>query len=137
MQTIRVTPTNFAILTLILLAVLVTFEPSNQHIAQAATQATNFSWEAGVSGQVITNPTVATYLTVPAGATHAWFTIKDKPACWGADATAPTASSGGEWPAGAMFKLDNDRVELQSIRIINCSEGATTVKIYYTKKRVS
>lgn len=104
-------------------------------VAHAATQATNFKYESGVSGQVITNPTTATFLSVPSNAKHAWIHVKDKPACWGADATAPTASSGGEWPAGAVLKLDNDQLQLKAIRVINCSEGATTVKVYYTRDR--
>lgn len=106
----------------------------SERSAQAATQLTGYAWEVGISGQVITNPTTATFLTVPTGAEHAWINVKGNPACWGADATAPTATSGGEWPV-SFFKIDNDNLLLKSIRVINCAEGATTVKVYYTKRR--
>lgn len=126
---------NRAALTAVLL-VLAMVAAANLYDVSAATQSTGFMYETGISGEVITNPTTATFFTVPAGAEHAWITVKNNPACWGmnADGTAPTATSGGEWPV-SMFKLDNDRVQLQTIRVINCAEGATTVKVYYTRRR--
>ena len=107
--------------------------PSN-----AATISRDFKWEVGISGQVITTTGTAQFLTVPLGAQHAWILVKGaNPACWGAnfDGTAPTANSGGEWPAGVLFKLDNDRLFLQKIQLISCTEGAATVKVYYTRDR--
>lgn len=104
--------------------------------AHAATQdLRGISREIGIGGQVITNPTTATFLTVPAGAEHAEIIVKGNPACWGADPAPPTANSGGEWPVGMWRKIDNDRLYLQSIRVINCAEGATTVKVYYSRSR--
>lgn len=105
--------------------------------SEAATSAATAKSEIGISGQVITNPVAATFLTVPTTAQHAWITVKGNPVCWGmnADGTAPTATSGGEWPAGAVLKIDNDPRMLKSIRLINCAEGATVVKIYYTRDR--
>ncbi len=100
----------------------------------AATQSVNFKHEMGISGQVITNPTAATFLTVPLGAHHAWITVKDNPACFSYDAAAPTATSGGEWAPG-IYRVENDRPLLQAIRFINCAEGATVVKVYYSRDR--
>jgi hypothetical protein len=102
--------------------------------ASAATQSVNFKHEVGISGQVITNPTTATFLTVPLGAHHAWITVKDNPACFSYDAAAPTATSGGEWAPG-VWRVENDRPLLQAIRFINCAEGATVVKVYYSRDR--
>lgn len=101
----------------------------------AATQASNFRYEIGISGQVITNPVAATFLTVPANTEHAWIHVKEQPVCWSSGAIAPSAVSGGEWPAGALIKIDNDPLFLKALRVINCAEGATTVKVYYTRSR--
>lgn len=122
-------PTGIACIALISIAVAVL----NRQVV-AATQSTNYKWEVGISGQVITNPTTATFLTVPAGATHAWITVKTNPACFSYHADAPTASSGGEWLPG-IYRVENDRPMLQALRVINCAEGATTVKVYYSRDR--
>lgn len=103
--------------------------------AHAATVAGGFKTELGVSGQVITNPTTPTFLTVPLEARHAWIHVKGNPACWSAGAVAPSATSGGEWPAGALLKFENDPLFLKALRVINCAEGPTTVKVYYTRDR--
>lgn len=105
--------------------------------AQAATQSVNFKEEIEVGGQVITTTTDAQFLTVPARARHAWVVVKAQPACWGFGATAPTPTSGGEWPAGFVGKFDNDRLALAKIRVISCAEGASTVKVLYTGDRRS
>lgn len=130
-QTIRYAV--YGALSFALVASLILFAPDRTH---AATQSTGYMQEVGISGQTITNPVIATFLTVPLGTEHAWITVKNNPACWGANenGAAPTATSGGEWPV-SFFKLDNDGRLLQNIRVINCAEGATTVKLYYTKRR--
>jgi hypothetical protein len=88
-----------------------------------------------MTGQIITNPVAATFLTVPAGALHAWILVKNNPVCWSSGATIPTATSGGEWPSGALIKIDNDPLFLKALRVINCAEGATVVKVYYSRER--
>lgn len=104
--------------------------------AQAATQASGFKEEVDRGGQVIVTTTAAQFLTVPANARHAWIVVKNAPACWGFHpTTAPTASSGGEWPAGFIGKFDNDSLALKNIRVISCAEGASTVKVLYTGDR--
>lgn len=104
--------------------------------AYAATQASGFKEEVDRGGQVIVTTATAQYLTVPANARHATLLVKDKPVCWGFNPTsAPTASSGGEWPVGAWIKYDNDRLQLASIRVISCAEGAATLKVHYTGDR--
>jgi hypothetical protein len=106
-------------------------EPS----AYGAVQATGFRSEIGISGQVITNPTTSTALSVPNNAEHAWITVKTNPVCWANSGADATANGGGEWPAGFITKIDNDRAQLLALRVINCAEGATTVKVWYTRTR--
>jgi hypothetical protein len=105
--------------------------------AHGAVQATGFRSEVGISGQTIANPTTSTALSVPNNAEHAWIVVKANPVCYTntAPATDATAGSGGEWPAGFVTKLDNDRAQLLAFRVINCAEGATTVKVWYTRTR--
>lgn len=99
---------------------------------QAATQSTGFKEEIEVGGQTIVTTTDAQFLTVPLRARHARITIKNQPACWGANpSSAPTPTSGGEWPAGLVIKEENDRLMLANIRVISCAEGASTVKVQY------
>lgn len=106
-------------------------------LAQAATQSSGFKEEVDRGGQVITTTTDAQFLTVPANARHAWIYVKGpNPACWGFNpAAAPTSTSGGEWPAGFVEKMDNDSLALKNVRLISCSEGATVVKVLYTGDR--
>jgi hypothetical protein len=101
----------------------------------AATQSSGFKHEVGLGGQTITNPTTATFLTVPAGAQHAWIYVKGNPVCWSDNADAPTSASPGEWPAGFVARIENDPLWLKSLRVINCAEGATTVKVKYSRDR--
>jgi hypothetical protein len=103
--------------------------------AQAAVQATGYRSEIGISGQVITNPVASTSLSVPNNAEHAWITVKGNPVCWANSGADATAVGGGEWPAGFAIKIDNDRAQLLAFRVINCAEGATTVKVWYTRTR--
>lgn len=104
--------------------------------AHAATQASGFKEEVDRGGQVIVTTATAQFLTVPSNARHAWIVVKNAPTCWGFHpTTAPTASSGGEWPVGFIGKFDNDALALKNIRVISCAEGASTVKILYTGDR--
>lgn len=114
---------------------VVCYVVATEQRAHAATTAAPFRHEVGISGQVITNPVAPTLLSVPDGAQHAWIHVKDAPACYSYGPTAPTATSGGEWPVGFTSKIQNDRQMLQALRFINCAEGATTVKVYYTRDR--
>lgn len=110
---------------------------NNQNAAFAATQSRDFKYEVGISGQVISNPTTATFLTVPGATEHAWILVTGNPVCWSADASAPTATSGGKWPAGTLIKIDNDPLHIKALRLINCSEGATVVYVYYLRTRLT
>jgi len=93
----------------------------------------------GGLGQVLTNLTISTQLTVPTGARHAWVSVWDNPVCWTMDngTTAATANSGGKWPVGFVAKLDNAELggysELKSYRFINCDEGPTELRVAYTR----
>lgn len=105
--------------------------------ANAATQSSGFKEEVDRGGQVITTTTDAQFLTVPANARHAWIYVKGpNPVCWGFNpTTAPTSTSGGEWPAGFIDKMDNDSLALKNVRLVSCTEGATVVKVLYTGDR--
>lgn len=121
----------------VLLAVLAIVLLSYAASSFAATQSlANVKSEVGISGQVITNPTTATFLTVPAGAMHAWITITGGDACWSSDAgAAPTGIGPGRWLSGSERIIPNDPLFLKRIRLINCTDQTAVINVYYTRER--
>lgn len=107
--------------------------------ANAATNSVNWRQERSIGiGEVISNPTSPASFTVAPGTRHAWISVWNNPVCWTMDGTtAPTASSGGKWPAGMVVKLENSDTgnysELKKFKFINCAEGATEVRMMPTR----
>lgn len=76
--------------------------------------------------QQIVNPTVATALTVPPGATMALISVSGATVRWRDDGTAPTASVGMPVTAGQEFQYSGSLAAIQFI-----GTGATLDVSYY------
>lgn len=84
-------------------------------------------------------PTVSTALTIPSGTWHAQFYIEggDVFYRWDGGVVADTAGAGptwnaSKWPAGLVFKEENDKDKLSGLRLLCAS---CTVWVSYSRAR--
>lgn len=77
-------------------------------------------------GFVSGSPTVATTLSVPAGATHALISAITGAAFFRDDGTAPTATAGISIPAGTTFEYSGNLAQIQIIQ----ATGTLNVSFY-------
>jgi hypothetical protein len=102
--------------------------------AAPATVAQNYTRPAQeVGGEVVSNPSSSTALTVPANAQWAMFSIRTAGAHFSFDGTAATTSD-LYMAAGSVFLVD-DNALLAGIRVINSSDGAAVIYVKYFRKR--
>lgn len=120
---------------LVIFAVVALVGIDSHHVAQAATNSTNFKWEVGISGYAVSNPTASTALTVPASAIHATFTVTGGPLCVSKGTAVPTPTNSERWPEGFVAMVDNDAPMLRRMKVINCDNSdPATVQIYFRRQ---